>query len=87
MTDKIEDLLYASGLTAQGCWDEMDNYDHEAINKLVKLVAKECMDIIVQNRKFAIQHHWPATELADVCLYEIEKTFEVNEDGKEIVSG
>jgi hypothetical protein len=84
---KLDDLLYESGLTAQGSLDEMDEYDHEAINNLVKLVAKECMNIIVHNRKYAGQHKWPATELANVCLYEIDKIFEVNEDGKETVSG
>ena len=55
--------------------------------KLTKLVAEECMNIIVQNRKYASQHKWPASELANVCLYEIDKTFGVQEDGKEIVSG
>jgi len=55
--------------------------------KLTKLVAEECMNIIVQNRKYASQHKWPASELANVCLYEIDKTFGVQEDGKETVSG
>ena len=65
----------------------MDSYQQEAIMKLSQLIAKECMDIIVQNRKYASQHKWPAVELANVCLFEIEKTFEVTEDGKETVSG
>lgn len=84
---KIDDLMYHAGLTAQGCLDSMDDYDRQAIDKLVKLVTKECMDIIVQNRKYASQHKWPAVELANVCLYEIDKTFGVNEDGKETISG
>jgi hypothetical protein len=84
MTDKIDELMYHAGMTAQGCWDEMDSYDQEAIMKLSQLIAKECMNIVMQNRKYAIQHHWPATELANVCLYEIDKTFGV-ENGKETV--
>jgi hypothetical protein len=28
---KFDDLMYEAGLTAQGCWDEMDDYDKEAI--------------------------------------------------------
>jgi hypothetical protein len=84
---KLDDLMYHSGMTAQGCWDEMDSYQHDAINLLVKLVAEECMNIIAQNRKYASQHKWPASELANVCLYEIDKTFGVQEDGKETVSG
>jgi hypothetical protein len=85
MTDKIDELMYHAGMTAQGCWDEMDSYDQEAIMKLSQLIAKECMNIVMQNRKYAIQHHWPATELANVCLYEIDKTFGV-ENGKETIS-
>ena len=85
MTNKIDELMYHAGMTAQGCWDEMDSYDQEAIMKLSQLIAKECMNIVMQNRKYAIQHHWPATELANVCLYEIDKTFGV-ENGKETVS-
>jgi hypothetical protein len=84
---KIDDLMYHAGMTAQGCWDEMDSYQQESIMKLSQLIAKECMDIIVQNRKYAGQHKWPAVELANVCLFEIDKTFEVTEDGKETVSG
>ena len=86
MTDKIEHLMYCSGMTAQGCWDEMDSYQQNAINSLVKYVAIECMNVIVQNRKYASEHKWPASELANVCLYEIDKTFGVTEDGKETVS-
>lgn len=52
-----------------------------------KLILKRCMDIIVENKTYASEHKWPATELANVCLYEIDKTFGVNEDGKETVSG
>ena len=57
------------------------------VEKLTKLVAEKCMNIIAQNRKYASEHKWPAVELANVCLYEIDKTFGVQEDGKETVSG
>ena len=59
-------------------------FDHE---KFAELIVKDCMDIIQQNRSYASQHKWPAVELANVCLYEINKTFEVIEDEKEIISG
>jgi hypothetical protein len=52
-----------------------------------KLIAKKCMEIISENKTYASQHKWSANELAFVCLYEIDKTFEVNENGKETVSG
>lgn len=49
---RIEDLMYQSGLTAQGCWDKMDEYDHQAIEKLVELVVKDCADIVENEGRF-----------------------------------
>ena len=46
MNKKIEDLMYHSGLTAQGCWDEMDDYDKQAIEKFAELIVKECMNVL-----------------------------------------
>ncbi len=43
MTDKLEDLLYESGLTAQGCWDEFDDYAKQGIERLVKMIVLECV--------------------------------------------
>ena len=39
--EQLEDLMYRAGLTAQGCWDSMDQYDREAIMDFAKLVAAE----------------------------------------------
>ena len=37
MNNKLEDLMYQAGLTAQGCWDEMDSYDMAAAHtKIIK---------------------------------------------------
>ena len=44
MNQKIQDLMYHSGLTAQGCWDEMDEYDKQAIEKFAELIVQECID-------------------------------------------
>jgi len=44
MNKKFEDLMYQAGLTAQGCWDEMDSYDHEAIEKFAELIVRECIN-------------------------------------------
>jgi hypothetical protein len=52
MNDKLQDLMYQAGLTAQGCWDEMDSYDHEAIEKFAELIVRECADIV--NKKVAL---------------------------------
>jgi hypothetical protein len=45
MNKRIEDLMYHAGLTAQGCWDEMDDYEHKAIEKFAELIVKECLKL------------------------------------------
>ena len=42
MNQRIEDLMYESGITAQGCWDSFDDYDKKAVEKLIHLVIEEC---------------------------------------------
>ncbi len=42
MNEKLENLMYRAGLTAQGCWDSMDQYDREAIEKFAELIVIEC---------------------------------------------
>jgi hypothetical protein len=49
MNQKIQDLMYHSGLTAQGCWDEMDDYDKQAIEKFAELIVKECASVADQH--------------------------------------
>jgi hypothetical protein len=45
MNYKLENLMYQAGLTAQGCWDEMDEYDREAIMRLARLIILSCAEI------------------------------------------
>ena len=45
MNERIDKLMYHAGLTAQGCWDEMDEYDRKAIEKFAELIVQECMKI------------------------------------------
>lgn len=49
MNEKFDDLLYAAGLTAQGCWDKLDAYDREAILKFGELVVRKCADHILNS--------------------------------------
>jgi hypothetical protein len=42
---KFDDLMYRAGLTAQGCWDEMDDYDRKAIEKFAELIVRECGEV------------------------------------------
>ena len=43
MNEQFEKLMYKSGLTAQGCWDEMDSYMHDAIKQFAELIVRDCM--------------------------------------------
>jgi hypothetical protein len=43
--DIFERLHYHSGLVAQGCWDELDDYDREAIRRFGDLIVAECAGI------------------------------------------
>lgn len=43
MNKKIEDLMYHAGLTAQGCWDEMDEYNRKAIETFAELIVAEML--------------------------------------------
>ena len=45
MNERIEHCLYQAGLTAQGCWDELDDYAKEGIEKFAHLIVKECAGI------------------------------------------
>jgi hypothetical protein len=41
MDELIEHCMYESGLTADGCWDELDDYAKEAIQRFAKLLARD----------------------------------------------
>lgn len=45
MNNRIEELMYESGLTAQGCWDQMDQYNKDAIMKFADLIVNECASL------------------------------------------
>ena len=46
MNKQFDDLMYSAGLTTQGCWDQMDEYNRDAILKFAELIVKECIDVV-----------------------------------------
>lgn len=46
MNEHLEDLMYRAGLTAQGCWDSMDQYDREAIERFANLIVSESINVV-----------------------------------------
>jgi len=47
MNEQIENCLYQAGLTAQGCWDELDDYARQGIEEFADLLIKQCIFEIV----------------------------------------
>lgn len=41
MNELIEHYLYESGLTADGCWNELDDYAKEAILRFGELLLRD----------------------------------------------
>ena len=61
MNDKLENCLYKSGLTAQGCWDELDDYAKQGMEKFADLIINECAELSVGytgNVKLLIMNHF-----------------------------
>ena len=75
MNSRIDDLMYQAGLTAQGCWDHMDEYDRTAILKFAELIVGECLEAC--SRANEIRHFVPPTQEQVVlsCMREIEEHF------------
>ena len=46
MNKAFDDLIYQSGLIADGCWDELGTYEQEAIERLIELIVLECVVIV-----------------------------------------
>lgn len=55
---KIDDLLWASGILADGCWDELDDYARESVYRLVKETVIQ-ISVLVQD---LVDHRIPASE-------------------------
>ena len=50
--------MYRAGLTAQGCWDEMDAYDRKAIMTLAELIVKECSELTLDHKNDDYYNGW-----------------------------
>jgi hypothetical protein len=48
MNKAIDNLIYQSGLIADGCWDELGTYEQEAIEKLAELIVAECRNVVTE---------------------------------------
>ena len=74
MNEKLEDLMYRAGLTAQGCWDSMDQYDREAIERFAELLINECIGIV--NKRYMGDNNREDMEVRR-CVKDLKKHFGV----------
>jgi hypothetical protein len=51
MNEALDDLIYHSGLIADGCWEDLDTYTQEAIERLFHLTVQECVRACINEGK------------------------------------
>lgn len=73
MKDKFDDLMYQAGLTADGCWFELDNYDQMAIMKFAELIVRECAEVCLD------PNHWYEDAAGETYNRAIKEYFGVEE--------
>ena len=64
MNSQMQDLMYESGLTAQGCWDQMPEYDRAAIEKFAQLIVRACAHVAAT---VVVEHEGVDFGLVAVC--------------------
>ena len=77
MNQRFEHCLYQAGLTAQGCWDELDDYTRTGIEKFAELIVRECAnhcDLLLDHK---ISSEW--SRGTHDCSRAIKKHFGVEE--------
>ncbi len=74
MNEQLEDLMYRAGLTAQGCWDTMDQYDREAIERFAELLINECIGVV--NKRYMGDNNREDMEVRR-CVADLKKHFGV----------
>jgi hypothetical protein len=83
MNKTLENLLYNSGLTAQGGWDTLDQYQRDCVVKLVELTVHECVALVEPTDEHRRDASWgflggdEGVELLDLLVDKIKEHFEV----------
>jgi len=84
MNERTEQCLYKAGLTAQGCWDELDDYAKQGIEKFAELIVRECLqtckDVGIESKEVwnASKDYQEGRQMgAEVCYNMIKKHFGV----------
>ena len=73
---QFEELLYHSGLVADGSWNELDDYDRNAIRLLAHLTVLRCIDVVA---KRCVGDHNREDEEVQRCVSDLRQHFGVGE--------
>jgi len=46
MNERIDHCLYQAGLTASGCWEDLDTYTQEGIERFAELIIQESIGVL-----------------------------------------
>jgi hypothetical protein len=76
MNGRLEHLMYLAGLTAQGCWDKLDDYDRTAIEKFAELIVRECAEHLESSVLVPNSEH---SRVKWKCIRAIKEHFGVEE--------
>lgn len=49
VNSNLSDLLYSSGLTHQGCWEELDSYTQQCIETFAQLVVLRAVGLVISD--------------------------------------
>jgi hypothetical protein len=74
----FEKQMYDAGLTAQGCWDEMDSYMHDAIEKFGELIIRRCISEVAMMGVTQYENKDIAWAV-DLIIKNLKDTFEIDE--------
>ena len=75
---KIDELMYLSGLTAQGCWDQMDDYNKTAILKFAELIVQESISCVgSQADKAYLKKHFGLPVESDIIYPAVEESWSI----------
>ena len=77
MNKSFDDLIYQSGLIADGCWDQLGTYEQEAIERLIELTVRECIGVVEGGR--FLHDQAPTALFAKECSSAIKRHFGVAE--------
>ena len=70
MNKQIEHCLYEAGLTAQGCWEDLDTYTQDGIEKFAELIVQECVGRLVDmDQQVKGQHNYYKHASIQVMLH------------------